>query len=233
MKIEIWSDFVCPFCYVGKRQLELALDGCSFKENVIIEYKSFEIYSTSNHNESKKLIDILSKRHDFTADNMQNVIERAKEVGLLYKFDMLMHVNTFNAHRLMKYACTKNRSTEVVERFLKGYFIKKEQINDYHTLMTICEELSFDKREVDVILQSNKYSKAVKCDQLEADEIGIKQTPFFLFNEELAISGIQSIEIFKEAIELTWESMGRTPVFTAMKKDKSKTTYCSGDHCEG
>lgn len=228
MKIEVWADFVCPFCYIGKRQLELALNHIPFKKHILIEYKSYEIYP-NNHNESKRLQDILNDKYGISVKHLQNIVKHAEKIGILYQLDLLMHVNTFNAHRLLKYACTQNKQDEVVERLLKGYFIEREKINEYETIMKICDELSLNKNEVNTLLNSNKFSQAVQCDQLEADEIGIEQTPFFLFNEELALSGIQSIDIFKEAIEVTWEQMGKKPMFSKMKR--SETTYCTGENC--
>lgn len=232
VKIEIWTDFVCPFCYIGKRQLELALEKLPFKDNVLIEYKSFQIYPTSPNDKIKKLSDVLLEKYNMSIENIQNINNWAEEVELFYKLDVLMHVNTFDAHRFLKYACTKDKAEEVVERLLKGYFINRERIDDYNVLQKICDELSFDKKEVNVLLHSNKFSRAVKCDQIEADEIGIENIPFFLFNEEFAISGIQSVDIFKEALEETWDMMERKPLFTTRKNKRSKTSYCTGENCK-
>lgn len=232
MKIEVWTDLVCPLCYIGKRQLELALEQMSFKEHVLIEYKSFEIYSNQSNEQTKKLNDILIEQYDLTHKNINDFVEQAKKVGILYQLDLLLHVDTFDAHRFLKYACTQNKANEVVERLLQGYFIKKEALDDVHTYMKVCEELSFDKEEVTSLLTSNKFSRAVKYDQIEAKEIGIKYPPYFLFNEEFALPGIQSVEVFKRALELTWEYMGKKPSFTINRKTTSKTTYCIGDDCD-
>lgn len=232
MKIEVWTDFVCPFCYIGKRQLELALNQLPFKQHVIIEYKSFEIYPASEKSGTKPISDLLLDRYKLSNEQLEEIILLAEEVNLSYKLDVLMHVDTFNAHRFMKYACTQNRAADVVERLLKAYFINNEQLDDYETIMKICDELSFDKDETSSILKSNKYSRAVQFDQIEASEIGIEQIPFFIFNEEQAIAGIQSIEVFREALEMMWEHMGRKPIFSAEKQAQAKTTYCTGDKCD-
>lgn len=232
MKIEVWADLVCPYCYIGKRQLELALNELPFKQHVIIEYKSFEIYPKSEKTEQRTIEDLLCDRYNLTIEQTEEILIQAKKVNLSYKLDMLMHVDTFNVHRFLKYACTQNKANEVAERILKGYLINGEKINDYETLMKIGKEFSFNNAEIESILKSNKYSRAVKCDQIEANEIGIEKIPFFLFNEEQALEGIQSIELFQEALQFTWDWMGHQPMFSVKKDGKSKTTYCTGEHCD-
>lgn len=233
MKIEVWADLVCPYCYIGKRQLELALNELPFKQHVIIEYKSFEIYPKSEKTEQRTIEDLLCDRYNLTIEQTEEILIQAKKVNLSYKLDMLMHVDTFNVHRFLKYACTQNKANEVAERILKGYLINGEKINDYETLMKIGKEFSFNNAEIESILKSNKYSRAVKCDQIEANEIGIESVPFFVFNEKISIAGIQTVETFIEVLEITWENMGRKPQFSLNKNNRFKTSYCTGNHCDG
>ena len=236
MKIEIWSDFACPFCYIGKRQLDLALKDFPNRKHVMIEYRSYELNSSVDKNSNKKMKDFLADYYNIPIKKIQemtaDITEQAKQVGLTYRLDNLMQINTFDVHRFMKYACTKNKESEVVERLLQGYFINMERIDDHSILMKISEEFQFNEDEVSSVLNAKKFSRAVKCDQTEAKEMGIQGVPFFLFNEQYAVSGAQPIDVFKQVLETIWEKMNEEPKFTLRKSDHSKTSYCTGSDCE-
>lgn len=231
LKVEVWIDLVCPFCYIGTRQLELAIDQVPFKKHILIEYKSFEIDSNTLTDKSKRIKDILVENYNLSTNKLAKIVEQSKEIDLTFELDMLWHVNTFNAHRFLKYACANNKATEVVERLLESYFIKQEKLDSNDTFMKICEEFNFNKNEVSSLLQSNKFSRAVKYDQIEAEDIGIEHPPYFLINEEFALLGVQSVDFFKEALEVIWEQMGEKPLFTIKQTKQSRTTYCSGEDC--
>ena len=209
MKIEVWSDFVCPFCYIGKRTFEAALEEFPHHESVFVEYKSYELDSGKKMN--------------------ANVGEQAAGVGLIYNFENMQPTNTFDAHRLAKYAASHNKGNEMTERLLKAYFIDSDLISDFPTLIRLASEVGLNAVEVEAFLQSCKHTKVVRLDQEQAEEIGVQDVPFFVFNEKYAVSGAQPAEVFTEVLEKLWEEENEQPDLQTLNPQKNKTTYC----CDG
>lgn len=205
MKIEIWSDIMCPFCYIGKRQLENAL--ASFPENDFeIEWKSFQLDPTITSQPDQDVYTFLAERKGMSIEQSKEmhkgVAERAKIVGLDYNFDKAVISNSLNAHRIIQLAKTKNLGDQMEEIFFKAYFTDGEDLNNGLTLIKLGVEAGLAENEIREVLESeNLFIKEVESDIKEAGEIGVQGVPFFIFDRKYAVSGAQPVEAFVKTIE--------------------------------
>ncbi|MHC0443045.1 DsbA family oxidoreductase [Flavobacterium sp. 3-210] len=204
MKIEIWSDIMCPFCYIGKRQLESAL--AKFPENEFeIEWKSFQLDPTITPQSGKDVFTFLAERKGMSVEQSiemhQSVTERAKSVGLDYHFEKAIVSNSLEAHRIIHLAKTKNLGNEMEEIFFRAYFTEGRDLNDGPTLLELGEKAGLNKEEILEVLQNEHlYLQDVHHDIKEAQEIGVQGVPFFVFDRKYAISGAQPVEAFVNTI---------------------------------
>ncbi|WPO78189.1 DsbA family oxidoreductase [Flavobacterium sp. KACC 22761] len=204
MKIEIWSDIMCPFCYIGKRQLESALEQFP-NEKIEIEWKSFQLDPTITPQSGKDVFTFLAERKGMSVEQSiemhKNVTERAKSVGLDYHFEKAIISNSLEAHRIIHLAKAKNLGDEMEEIFFRAYFTEGRDLNDGPTLLELGEKAGLKQEEVLEILQNEHlYLKDVEHDIKEAQEIGVQAVPFFVFDRKYAISGAQPVEAFVNTI---------------------------------
>jgi predicted DsbA family dithiol-disulfide isomerase len=235
LKIEIWSDFVCPFCYIGKRRLELALDEFKYKEQVKLVFKSYELDPNSKAWPNQNIHEYLASRKgmpvDYAKQLNENVGKQARTVGLIYNFDTMQHTNTFDAHRVAKYAETKQLGNEMTEKLLHAYFTDSELISDHETLKRLASEVGLEADDVEDLLDTKRFSKRVREDEDLARQIGVQGVPFFVFNETYAVSGAQPKEVFLQVLEKVWEEASMDLAATK-NSSESKTSYCTGEECE-
>ena len=219
MKIEVWSDFVCPFCYVGKRRLELALEQFPHKDQVQIEYKSFELDPDAPVYSEQGIYEALAAKYGTTIEQMvqmnKGLIQQAAELGLAFEYENMKPTNTLNAHRLSKYAKTIGKDKEVTENLLSAYFTKSKNVGDTNTLADIAEESGIDREKALEVISTTEtiYEQEVRDDQQLARQYGIQGVPFFLINQKYAISGAQSSETFAGALQKVWEEENEKPMF--------------------
>ena len=236
MKIEIWSDFVCPFCYIGKRSLELALEQFDFSEQVKVEFKSYELdpnrEAMPNQNIHEYLATSKGISFEYAKRLNENVAEHARSVGLTFNFDTMQHTNTFDAHRIAQYAGIYNVGKELTEKLMHAYFTDSELISDRDTLIRLAKEVGLDKNEVENILFTNRFAKRVNEDEELARELGVTSVPFFVFNEKHAISGAQPVETFQKVLDSIWEEESQKHILKSINHEGSKTSYCTGKECE-
>ena len=208
MKVEIWSDFVCPFCYIGKKKFQAALKEFQYKEDVEVIYRSFELDHNSAKAPKGSIHEIISKKYGLplekAIENNNFIVEKAKEVGLNYDFDSMIPTNTFDAHRLSHFAAEEDKMERITERILKAYFEEGMDISDHQVLASLAEEIGLNKEEALKVLGGSSYSEDVLTDQAKAQNIGVTGVPFFLFNEERAISGAESVDTFLQTMYDTW-----------------------------
>jgi predicted DsbA family dithiol-disulfide isomerase len=209
MKVEIWSDVVCPFCYIGKRRFEKALEGFEAKDKVEIEWKSFQLDPDLEYVPGQSVHEYLGKRKGASATEGKRMNDAmtamAKEVGLEYNFDKAIINNTFNAHRLLHYAKEKGLQTEMKERLFRAYYTEGKNIGDIDTLAQLGEEIGLQAEAIKTVLQSDKYVQDVVKDQYKAQQLGIHGVPFYVFNNKYGVSGAQPSEIFAQVLEKVWE----------------------------
>ena len=226
MKVNIWSDVRCPFCYIGKRKFELALEDFPQKDQVEVTWKSFELDPTLITQKDVSIYDYFSKVKGVSkgqAEQMfNNVTQIAKEVGLDFNIKESIVANSFNAHRLIQLAKSKGLGDEAEEQLFKIHFMEGKDIDDTETLLQTGILIGLDEADVKEVLESNAFGHEVKQDELAAQSIGVSGVPFFVFNDKYAVSGAQSPETFLQVLEKSWEE------FEAGKKN---LTVIEGPSC--
>ncbi|MEZ7173388.1 DsbA family protein [Sporosarcina sp. OR05] len=234
MKIEIWSDYVCPFCYIGKRRLEEALASTNLAGQVEVEFKAYQLDPNTPTTSEAPMLDGLAKKYGVSLDEaknmMANVAEQAKTVGLHYDVDGMKVANTFNAHRLAKLAATEGKADAVSERLMQGSFLKGEALGKEETLLNIAEEAGMSKEHVSAMLQSDEFAADVQQDIEEARQIGVQGVPFFVINRKYAISGAQPAQAFAEALEKVAKEEGIQPKLQVLGSEGKGV--CTDDQCE-
>lgn len=204
MKIEIWSDYVCPFCYIGKRRLEEALEVTGLGDKAEIVFKAFELDPNSPATSEQTMPEVLAGKYGTSVEEAKkmtdNVAEQAKLVGLDYDFENMRPANTFNAHRIAKLAEQEGVAQKVSEQLLRSYFIDAEKIGTEDALLRIAEEAGISRERAKEVLDSNEFAANVRIDIAEAGQIGVRGVPFFVINRKYAISGAQPAETFADAL---------------------------------
>ncbi|CQR59095.1 DsbA family oxidoreductase [Paenibacillus riograndensis] len=205
MKIEIWSDYVCPFCYIGKRRLESALEQFAHQNEVVIEYRSFELNPQGSMYSGKNMHQILSEKHGMSIEQAKEANaklgQQAAMMGLVYNFDQMKPTNTFDAHRLTQYAKSVGKDKELSEKLFYSYYTEAKLISDHDTLADIAESVGMNRDEtMEVLHDPSKYANEVHSDEATAKQLGITGAPFFVIDRKYAISGAQPIEIFLSAL---------------------------------
>lgn len=234
MKIEVWSDFVCPFCYIGKRHLEEALTLFSHVDCVTVEYKSFSLSPNSIFHSQTNDHERWGEDHDSLAQTRmlrEDIQKQAQAVGLTYNFDHMKPSNTFDAHRMVKYAVKEQKGQDMVERLLRAYFMEGACLSDHETLFRLAAGIGLTPSKVEQILQTDRYETKVKCDQMEAEQIGVQSVPFYIFDEQYAVKGVQPSEVLVDVLEQVWEGISDDRKRAFKHTPKSQTTYCSGESC--
>lgn len=205
MKIEVWSDYACPFCYIGKRRLEEALKVTGFEGKVEVVFKAFQLDPSAPKVSEESTYERLAKKYGKTVDEAkemtENVTVQAKTVGLDYNFDKITTTNTFDAHRLVKLAEQEGVASEVTERLLKAYFIDGEKIGLAEVLLRLAKEEGIPSDRAKEVLNSEEFAEDVKADINEGGQLGVQGVPFFVIDRKYAISGAQSVETFANALQ--------------------------------
>lgn len=208
MKIEIWSDFVCPFCYMGKRRFEEALRQFEHRDAIEVVFRSFELDPNSRRDVSINLVDHLAEKYNITKAaakaNIENITMQAKMMGLEYHLEEAIQANTFDAHRVSHYAKTLNLMDEITERLMQAHFTEGLNIGDHDVLMTLSEEAGLNGEEVQKVLIQGQFGEEVRRDQQRARELGIRSVPNFLIDGRISVSGAQPIRVFLQALEEAW-----------------------------
>jgi len=209
MRVEIWSDVVCPFCYIGKRKFEKALDAFANKEQVEIVWKSFQLDPATTPSPGKTVIESLAEKKGWSLEQSHQihaqVAAMAKEVGLNYQMDKAVVANTFDAHRLSHLAATKGLQDKMEERLFAAYFTEGKDIGDKETLAALAQEVGLNAAEAAEVLRSEAYSDKVEADILEAQKVGVRGVPFFVFDNKYAVSGAQPSDVFAQVLAKVWE----------------------------
>jgi predicted DsbA family dithiol-disulfide isomerase len=208
MKVEIWSDVRCPFCYIGKRKFEKAMEEFAHRDGVLLEWKSFQLDPGLETQTEVNMFDYFAQikgiSREKAADMFAHVSSVAKEVGLDFNLSASVIANSFNAHRLIQYAKYKGVGNEMEEELFRIHFIAGENIDDPDVLFQAGHAVGLPPEELKEVLSTDAFSSEVKLDELAAQQIGIRGVPFFVFDEKYAVSGAQSPEIFLQTLQKTW-----------------------------
>jgi predicted DsbA family dithiol-disulfide isomerase len=206
MRIDIWSDLVCPWCYIGKRRLEHALAQMGDASAVEIVHRSFQLNPSAPMGETSPRRDYLMKKYGWSsaqADKIDADMEaRAAADGLEYHLGPAgLTGNTFDAHRLMHLARERGVQDQAVERFFRGYFTEQRSLFDKESLVTLAVDAGLGAEDARRVLGGSDYADAVKADMNEAQALGVSGVPFFVFDQRLGVSGAQTIDVFVDALK--------------------------------
>lgn len=209
MTVEIWSDVMCPFCYIGKRRFEQALDGFPHKDRVEVTWKSYQLDPGLRTAAGRSVAEYLAGRKGWSLDEARaanaRVTRMAEAAGLRYDFDKAVVANSFDAHRLVQLGKSRGRGDAVEESLFQAYFTEGRDIADAATLVELGKRSGLEEAEVRDMLAGESFVPEVKQDLLEARRIGVTGVPFFVLDRKYAISGAQERATFSEVLRRTWE----------------------------
>ncbi|WP_025763847.1 DsbA family oxidoreductase [Dyadobacter tibetensis] len=204
MKVEIWSDVMCPFCYIGKRKFEKALKDFEHKDLVEIEWKSFQLNPAMKTEPGRSINDYLAEvkgwSPEYAAEVSDHVTGIAAEVGLEYHMDKAVVASSFDAHRFVQYAKTMGKGDEAEEQLFKAYFTDGKNTGDLETLVSLGANVGLESEAVRAVLESDDFAEAVRMDAYEAHQVGARGVPFFVLDRKFAVSGAQQPETFVGAL---------------------------------
>jgi len=237
MKVEIYSDFVCPFCYIGETELTNAAKATGLNDQMEVSYRSFELNPTAPNEKNHTMKDLMKQKtggNQEQADQMiQSLIDRADGLGLEYNYDNLMSQNTYKAHRIGKLAKEEGKELEFHDTLFKAVFTDNYFLPDNDQLLELSKNIGLDEERVKNVLENEAvYKKQVEEDKILAQQIGISSVPFFVINDKYAIQGAQPQEAFEQALEKVAEEEGIKPklqTFDFQSEDNSG--ICGPDGC--
>lgn len=198
MKIDVWSDVICPFCYIGKRRLELALEQTGVDAEIV--WHSFELNPQAPASYGMTLPEVMSTAYGASTPQALAVLsheeEQARSVGLDFQWRTAKPGNTFIAHRVLQLAASRGLGAEAEERFFRGYFSEGEEIGSADVVRRLALDVGLEAAEVDEVLAGDRYAREVRADEQRAADLGVRGVPFFVVNDSATVSGAQSVEHF-------------------------------------
>jgi predicted DsbA family dithiol-disulfide isomerase len=205
MKVEIWSDVMCPFCYIGKRKFEAALSKFSDAAGIELEWRSFQLDPTIENGHGKDLYQYLSERkgipYEQAVQMNAQVSAMAAAEGIVFNPANAVVANSFDAHRLVHLAKKNNLGDAAEERLFKSYFTESQDFGDHTILTQLGKEIGLDEDVVKETLAGDAFATEVQAEINEAQTLGIRGVPFFVFDRKYAVSGAQASEVFLEVLD--------------------------------
>ncbi|MEV8532931.1 DsbA family oxidoreductase [Streptomyces sp. NPDC051211] len=232
MRVEIWSDIACPWCYIGKARFEKGLAGFEHRERVEVVFRSFELDPNRPKGDTAPVVEMLAKKYGRTLDEARGMEEHvaatARAEGLDYRTDGRDHGNTFDIHRLLHLAAGRGRQDALLDLAFRANFAEERSVFDHEVLAGLAVEAGLDEAEARAVLADDTaYADAVRADEREAAELGANAVPFFVLDRRYGISGGQPAEVFTRALEQAWagyEPAGTDPAAEACEPDGSCPT---------
>jgi predicted DsbA family dithiol-disulfide isomerase len=208
MQVEIWSDVVCPWCYLGKARLERALEAFEHRDDVAVIYRSFELDPAFPAGQTTPTVDMLASKYGMSAEQagqaQRQMEQRAAADGLTFRLDGLRSGNTRDAHRLLQLAKARGRPGEMMERLYRAYFTEQTSVFDHDALIGLAVEAGLDRSEVSEVLASDQYGDHVETDEQMAEVLGTTGVPLFVIDRRYGISGAQPAETIVSVLERAW-----------------------------
>lgn len=209
LQIEIWSDVVCPWCYIGKRRLERALD--AFPHDVAVVHRSFQLDPSAPTEPTETVAEALGRKYGGGVAAGREMVDRveavAAEEGLLFRHHRSLRVNTLDAHRLLHLALRTGGPAvqgTLAEAMLSAYFVETENVADHATLTRIATAAGLDEAQVEHVLAGDEYADAVEADIRQATAFGASGVPFFVIDRKYGVSGAQPTEVFSQVLGRAW-----------------------------
>jgi predicted DsbA family dithiol-disulfide isomerase len=214
MQVEIWSDVVCPWCFIGKRRFEDALSRFDRAEDVRVVWRSFELDPSAPFSHGVDNATRLARKYGVSREQAEEMLDRmtrvADDEGLAFRLDIAQSGRTFDAHRLLHLAAEHGLQDALKEAFLSAYQEKGQHIADPDLLTAVAADVGLDVEEVRDVLAGDRYATEVRADEREAHEIGVQGVPFFVFDRRYAVSGAQPSDVLLEVLQRAWAE--RQPV---------------------
>ena len=233
MKVEIWSDVVCPWCYIGKRRFEAALARFASAGDVEVVWRSFELEPSAPVEGSFDLVGHLAAKYGVSREEAHAMNERvtgiAAEEGLAFRLDVARRGRTFDAHRLLHLAASRGVQGALKERLLAAYQTEGEPIADHGALTRAAVAAGLDEVEAREVLAGDAYGDEVRADEQEARRLGVDGVPFFVVDRRYAVSGAQPPDVLLELLERAWAE--RPPL--VMAAPRAGGDACAPDGCDG
>jgi predicted DsbA family dithiol-disulfide isomerase len=208
MQVEIWSDVVCPWCYLGKRRLERALESFGHRDEVSVVYRSFELNPAAAAGVTTPTVDTLASKYGMSAeqarDAQRQMEQRAAQDGLEFKMADLRSGNTRDAHRLLHLAKAHGLQAELAERLHRAYFTEQGSVFEHSSLADLAAEVGLDRADAVRVLSGDEYSDAVDTDEAMAHSLGVTGVPFFVIDRRYGISGAQPAEVIATTLDRSW-----------------------------
>jgi predicted DsbA family dithiol-disulfide isomerase len=240
VKVEIWSDVVCPWCYVGKRRFEAALARFEHRDDVEVVWRAFELDPAAQSDPAghprgpHDYVDRLARKYGGTRDSarqmLDDMVARAAADGLDLRFDRAVHANTFDAHQVVHLALQRGVQDAVEERLMRAYFTEGEAVGDREVLVRLAAEAGLDADEVRGALERQEHAAAVRADEAEAAALGISGVPFFVVDRRYGISGAQPADLLLQALRQAWAEAHRVTVLDAVGAPATGEA-CGPDGC--
>lgn len=236
MNIEIWSDYMCPFCYIGKRRLEQVLQQFPHHNEVKLTFKSFELNPDAVKDSGKTINEELSAKYGVSLQEAQAMNDRmnenARSAGLEYNIHEMVPTNSLDAHRLTHWAQTQGKMLELSERIFQAVFIEGKHTGDHEILAALAAEVGLDQKEAAAILASDRFTDKVRADEAEGAELGVRGVPFIVFDRKFAISGAQPKEVFHDALQKAWNERTPFTMASASSSEHDASGVCTADGCK-
>ena len=231
MRVEIWSDVVCPWCYIGKRRFEQALAAFAHRDEVEVVWRAFELDGSAPAERTGAYADNLAAKYGVPVAQAQQMIDTmtaaARQDGLDFSFETARPGNTFDAHRLLHLAAERGVQDAVKERLLRATFCEGEPIGDSETLVRLVAEAGLDADEARAVLASDRYAAEVRGDERQAQAYGITGVPFFVVDGRYGVSGAQPAEALGQVLAQAWAERSPLQVVGA----GGPAAGCDGDSC--
>lgn len=209
LQIEIWSDIMCPFCYIGKRRLEAAIERLDPKPNLKIQWRSFQLNPNLVDRPEKDMYTYLAELKgqslEWSIQMHNQLTETARELGLDYRFDLAKIANSLDAHRIIQLAKTLSLDNEMEVRLFYAYFTEGAWISDPAVLIRLASDIGIPEIEAKKVLEEKLFREAIEQDLEEGMQLGVRGVPFFVFNRKYAISGAQTTEHFVQVLKKVME----------------------------
>ncbi|PNY81283.1 DsbA family oxidoreductase [Deinococcus koreensis] len=216
LRVDVWSDIACPWCYIGKRRLEAALQDFAGRDQVEVVWHSFELDPSAPARQDASMAEILARKYGGGAARAQGMMAQVTEVaardGLDYRFDVLRPTNTFLAHQLIHLAAEHGLQDAMKERLLLAYFTQGELVGDPETLVRLAQEVGLDAAQTRAALDAGTYADAVRQDEAQARTLGISGVPFFVLGGRYGVSGAQEAQVLRGALEQVWAELHPAPL---------------------
>ena len=232
MQVEIWSDVVCPWCYIGKRRFEQALEAFPHSDEVEVTYRSFELDPGAPAERAGSHTEHLARKYGITVERADQMHAQMTEVGagdgIEFRFDLIRGGNTFDAHRLLHLARQHDRQLPLKELLMRATFTQGLPIADKDVLVRIAGEAGIPVAQAQIVLDGDSYADEVRADEQQATEYGITGVPFFVVDGKYGVSGAQPTEALVQVLERAYAESNPLTLITA---EDGSAASCDGDSC--